>query len=104
MKKWSKDEKELVDMDDILEPLCRAMKHCYKLKRINATKDFPYDGYNLPDDALCMSVSPKTALSAKWIRMQLENGFTDMKAYKIILMLAFQLGIEQGRRIQKRGP
>lgn len=102
MKKWSDDKKKMEQMDDILEPLCRALKHCYKLKRINANKDFPYDGFNLADEDLSMSVDPKTALSAKWIRKQLENGAVDMKAYKIILMLAFQLGGEQGRRDERR--
>lgn len=101
MKRWPRDETEYVPLfDELITPLVEAIHHCYNLKRINKKIDFVYDGYELNFREGATSPQPDIALSAETLkRVEEDQG---REAVEIILQIAFQLGVEQGRRLERR--
>lgn len=89
-KPWPDDDKP-ASFSSITDPICEAIKFAYSLKRKN--KD---NGFNIGDDLLAGCFDPKTALSVENLRYDLEDQGRD--ALKVIIGIAVQLGIEQGKR------
>ena len=94
LKLWPKDRKQTVDPGELLKPLFKAAKFLYTLKRRNVGQDVPYNGYTLGSKTLAVSPNPKEALTAENLR----NYWRGMKPFEVLLLLAFQMGVEQGRR------
>ena len=100
MKDWPKDQNETASFTDLTEPLREVVSQAYVLKRKNEEKDLNYDGYNVGQDTLVCSHDPVTALTAT--QLKYDNDEQGRDAMKIILGIAVQLGIEQGKRLAFR--
>lgn len=97
LRKWPKDPKKPVSFSDLIGPLKKALLFGYELKRRNKGRSVPYDGYDIGDDEKVTSFSPNVRLRAGNLKHDLEDQGRDL--LDIILGLAVQLGIEQGRRV-----
>lgn len=79
--------------------LREAFGFAYDLTRTNESSDVPYGGYDIGRDERAGSFSPAERLTAEQLRYdELDQG---RDAATVILGLAVQLGVEQGRRIQQ---
>lgn len=99
MKQWPGGD-ETLPCDELLKPLHDAMTFAYRLHRQNFLKDIPYSGYDIGRREKEAMLSPDQlfkAESMKWAEEQ-----HDTPAYQQILHVAFLLGLEQGRRIQRK--
>lgn len=92
LKKWPEDPNETVSFDDLAEPLLKAIRFAYSLRRKNKDKDIPYDGFETGLKHICLS--PDELLKADYLEEE--------DALKVIIGMALQLGIEQGRRIEAK--
>lgn len=86
-----------IDMDKLVKPVVHAVNQLYKLERNNPGKDVDWDGPNLGYPELAVSSEPKERLSAKELQW-IEND-QGRSALEEVVILAIQLGIEQGRRL-----
>lgn len=96
MKEWPEDG-STVRFEDLSDPLRKLVDHFYELKCL-PKKEVPYNGYdcyNLGDKELVGCWSVMDTLSIEGICYHEERGRDPMK---VILSLAVQVGIEQGRR------
>jgi hypothetical protein len=100
MKCWPKDETEYVPFEELITPLVKAMHHCYNLKRIHKNVDFKYDGYELSFHEAATNPQADDALSAETLKWREEEH--GHEAFETILQIAFQLGVEQGRRLERK--
>jgi hypothetical protein len=98
MKEWPDNPSKWVYAEDLIEPVVEAIRFAYDLKRKNEDKDIPYEGYNIGrrDLATCLPVDEH--LSAKNLKYSEEDQGRD--PLQEIVLVAFQLGVEQGRRIE----
>lgn len=94
MKPWPEDDKP-AEFSDIANPLVNAIRFAYWLERQNEDIDIPYDGLNIGKDCAATCLPANEVLSAKRL-----EGYDPLEQ---IIMLAVQLGIEQGRRITMKG-
>ncbi len=69
------------------------------MKRRNRSKDFDYQGYTQGKNELACCLDPETIFTAENLRYDKENQGRD--ALEVAVSVAVQLGIEQGRRIEK---
>lgn len=96
--KWP-DGNECVDIEELIEPLCKALREGYRLTRINPHMDIPYEGYNIGLDVQIGAGDVKNTLSRESLVYHKERG---RDLLHVVIMLAVQLGIEQGARIFSR--
>ncbi len=96
-KAWP-DEKS-VEFDDLCEPVCKALRFAYKLQRQNEGSSIPWTGLDLGQRELVCSPSPDDKLSASSLQFDDEDQGRD--ALEVIVAIAVQLGIEQGRRMER---
>lgn len=98
MKNWSDDENQLVSYDDLLSPLKRIMHNGYRLERLPITH-FMYSGYNIGSNEQLYFPTPEERFSSRWIEndAKFKRSLLDN-----VLITAFQLGMEQGRRLDRR--
>jgi hypothetical protein len=96
MKKWP-DNGSLVSYDRLIKPLKSILDRGYRLFRKDV-KSFDYDGYNIGKEERNIYASPKTRFESKSLADAQKKG---TNLIDIVLNVAFLLGIEQGRRIQK---
>lgn len=61
-------------------------------------KSIPYDGYNIGSSELACCLTPKENFSRSGLTYHEER---DRSLLDVALLVAFQLGIEQGRRMTK---
>lgn len=87
-----------VKFDFIAEPVVKAMRHCYRMKRRNKDSDAPWSGLPLGRREQASCLNPKEALTAKSLAYVKEDQFRS--AVEVIIGVAIQLGIEQGRRME----
>ena len=92
LKQWP-DDGSTVSFDEIAEPIIDVIKFAYSLERKNKGKSIPYDGYDIGKSIKHVSLSPDESLCAD--NLSFEND----SPLKIIIGIAIQLGIEQGKRI-----
>lgn len=95
MKEWPENN-EIVPAHELLDPLCDVVIEGYTLRRKDKNKDIPYKGFNLGKHELSSCMRPDELFTAESLAYILENqGRTLIEE---VICLAFQLGIEQGRR------
>ena len=99
MKQWPKDNKSLSSFEELTEPVVRAIRFAYKLERKNSNLDIPWLGYDIGEKEKGTSRSPDKKLSVEKLKYQEEE--QGRSALETLIGLAVQLGIEQGRRLQK---
>lgn len=96
IKPWPEDG--TVDFDELVEPVVKAIKFAYNLRRKNLNKDIPYKGYERKHClSTCLSIG--STLSAE--NLQYEQREQGRSALETIVGVAVQLGFEQGIRYQK---
>lgn len=96
--KWPKDGKP-ADFSDLVEPVVKALRFCYSMRRKNQGIDVPWNGHNIGRDELVTCFDPLYALSAEMLTYDKED--QGREAVEVIVGIALQLGIEQGRRIER---
>jgi hypothetical protein len=97
MKEWPSDPAKPIDFGAAIDPLKRALYHLYFLAPRHRSVD--YDGHNLGKSELATTPTPKWALSEEGIAQSRSDGRSPVET---ILQTAFQLGIEQGRRLHRK--
>lgn len=101
--KWPEDPKSSVEIDKICEPLRHAFNQIVVLRRHANTLPIEWTGFDDIPSIAHMCVPPDKSFSDMRFR---ENRRCDgMDVLDIVIQLAVQLGIEQGRRLERRlGP
>lgn len=94
-KQWPKDGKT-VSFHEITGPLVKALKFTYNMQRKNREMDVSWKGYDIGNDLKATSFSPDENLKAESLAYQEEDQGRD--ASEVIIGIAVQLGIEQGKR------
>lgn len=97
MKKWPKNNTDLINAEKLLSPVKAALLSGYSLYR-NNKKNIEYSGYNIGETELKLSPNPQERLSQASLERQEQIKKTLLDN---ILVIAFQLGIEQGRRFER---
>lgn len=97
MKKWPEGN-ETVRFDDLVEPVCEAIQFAYNLERKNRNRSIPWTGLDISEDTKVGCPSPPDRLRRDSLRYDEEEQGRD--ALRVIVGIAIQVGIEQGRRIQ----
>lgn len=97
MKEWPSDESCGVPCEDLLVPLKKIVFEGYEIKRRPVTQ-FTYTGYNIGKADRLYYPTPDERFSSRWLENETKFNRTLLDN---ILMTAFQLGIEQGRRIDR---
>ncbi len=97
-KKWPKDPKQTVRFADLAEPVHKAISFAYTLKRKNHGKDVPWSGFDIGESMKACCLSPHEALTKDNLAYDKNN--QDRDPMNILIGIAIQIGIEQGRRIQ----
>lgn len=98
-KHWP-EKGETVLFQELTRPILKAIRFAYKLTRKNVKLSIPYDGYDNPPERGAINFDPDKMLNAANLRYSLKEQGRD--ALEEILGVAIRLGIEQGRRIEKR--
>jgi hypothetical protein len=84
-----------VDFGDLVDPVVRAIRTAYALRRRPKGQDIEWTGpmYGWREASSCGD--PRTALSAEWLLHDEEQG---RDALDTLVGIAVRLGMEQGRR------
>lgn len=93
MKKWPKNNKA-ADFDELCKPVIKAVKEAYNLKR--KEKDIKWTGLPIGQTEAAGCPEFSEALSAEGLAYHGERG---REPIDVIISIAIQLGIEQGRRM-----
>lgn len=96
MKPWPTDG-STVDFEDLVNPVLKVLRQLYMLERI-WDADPVYDGYNVGD--LHINLSADEQLSKSHLDWIYED--QGRSAIEVVLAVAVQLGIEQGRRVERK--
>lgn len=96
MKKWPTDN-ETVPIRRLAWGIKDAIKFAYNMTRKNKESDIPYLGYDIGEDTKRGSFSPNQKLRYENLKYQKKEQGRD--ALDILLVIAIQLGIEQGKRL-----
>ena len=96
MKDWPEDGKT-VDFSEMADSVVDAIRFAYTLERKNDGQAIPWDGLNIGERDLATCFDPETALSAENLQYDDEDQGRD--ALRVLVGIALQLGIEQGRRL-----
>lgn len=96
---WPKDGSP-ASFSDLTEPIRKIVRHCYSIQRKNKNKDVDWKGLELPEcmSATCLTFDEK--LKADNLKYEKED--QGRSAMDVIISIAVQLGIEQGRRMYKQ--
>jgi hypothetical protein len=97
MKEWPSDENCGVPADDIIFPLKKIVYEGYKFER-KPVVQFTYTGYNIGKAERLYHPTPDERFSSRWLQNESKFKRTLLDN---ILFTAFQLGVEQGRRLDK---
>ena len=98
MKNWPKDKTVSLSAEELVTPVLKVIEAGYKLERKEPICSIPYNGYNIGSCELACCLSPKEAFSKKGLEY---NDERDRSLLEVALYVAFQLGIEQGRRLNE---
>lgn len=91
---WPRDTNKCVNFEQLVDPLIESARHLLKVEWDG--KDVPYEGYPLGQAG---SFDPDERLKAEQIRYDDEEQGRD--PLNVMISLAVQVGIEQGRRIDR---
>lgn len=93
-KEWPKDPTKTVGIDQLLGPVRRSLDATYDLVRNNKGEAIPYDGY---PHCLEATLPPyEVLLDAESVQYNEEDQGQD--PMDTFLMMAFQMGFENGKR------
>lgn len=95
IKQWP-DNNEPAQFMELCNCVREALEFAYELKRANASKSVPWNGPPIGKSLAAASLDYVEALSAESLEWVLEDQGRD--ALEVIIGIAIQLGIEQGRR------
>lgn len=99
MKRWPENPSELLPYGDIISPLKEVLRKGYRLFRKDEIKSFDYEGYNIGKVELQNNPSPKLRFSEKFLTYEKALGHS---LIDVVLNITFLLGVEQGRRAERR--
>ena len=98
-KPWPEDGSPVGFEHDMVEPLVSALRQAYTMTRNNRDVDIDWTGLDIGDREKAGCLTPDVRLTAEHLKYdEDEQGRT---AADVIIGLAVQLGIEQGRRLFK---
>ena len=97
---WPKDPTETVWFDDLAQPVVKAIRFAYNLRRRNRDKDIPWRGLPIGKSARATCLDNEEQLTAEHMRYDEDDQGRD--ALEVLVGVAIRLGIEQGRRVQRR--
>lgn len=96
MREWPVDESTCIPQEELLFPLKKIMHEGYRLNRLPISQ-FTYTGYNIGrTERAVYFPTPEERFSARWLGNEEKFSRTLLDN---VLATAFQLGIEQGRRL-----
>lgn len=98
-KPWPKDQSKYVSFEKLADPIRKAIEFAYEIKRKHVHRGIPWSGYDIGRDAKATCFSPHEALGKKCLDFNLED--QDRDVLDTIIQVAVQLGIEQGRRVER---
>jgi len=99
MTKWPKDDKHM-NFEDLTGPVYKAIKQVYKLTPKDYGERIKWTGPALPKSMEATCLSFEEALTKEQLKYDEEDQGRD--PLKVLIGIAVQLGIEQGRRINKK--
>lgn len=97
MKPWPDDPTETVSFEELVGPIRAAFEQLYMYELDEPVQTVEYDGYDIGQREKACCLSPDEILTKDYLKRALEDQGRD--PLDAILMLAFQLGVEQGRRL-----
>lgn len=97
-KPWP-DEKP-VNFRELVGPVCDAVRFSYDLSRRNEHRSIPWTGHNIGSEELVCSSPPHERL--KRSELQYNEKEQGRDALEVLVGIAVQLGIEQGRRMERK--
>ncbi len=97
-KPWPEDGKT-ARFSELVESVRKAIEFAYSMERKNKSRSVPWEGMSIGEDSLTSCLPPGETLRLRQLRYN-ENE-QDRDALDMILGIAIQLGIEQGKRIFK---
>lgn len=94
MKDWPEDGSP-ADFVDLVTPLVEVFEKLYEIGWENTDEDIVYDGYEIDDLHICIAAEESfTSENLHW--QQSDQG---REPIEILLAIAVQLGIKQGRKL-----
>jgi hypothetical protein len=99
MKKWPDDPAQLLSYNDIAIPIKDILRTGYRLFRRDEVKSFNYEGYNIGKQEFISIASPRLRLTEKFLEHEKKNGHN---LIDVVLNIMFLMGVEQGRRAEKK--
>ncbi len=99
MKVWPTSNKP-ARFSDLAGPIVEAIRFAYKMRRRHTDEDIPWHGLEISEKEQVTCLCAEESLSADALAWCLEDQGRD--ALEEIIGLALRLGIEQGRRLEKR--
>ncbi len=97
---WPKDEAAYVLFSDLVDPLRHVVNFAYVLQRQNEGVDIPWVGYDIGNREKATCITPDELFTVDCMKFQDEDQGRDVM--DLVLTLAVQLGIEQGRRVERQ--
>ncbi len=97
-KPWPKDDKT-VSFHEVTDPIMEALKFTHSIKRKNTAMDVPWKGLDIGESQKATCFVPDENLTADSLAFQLED--QGRTALEVIIGIAVQLGMEQGRRVER---
>ena len=98
MKQWPEDGSS-VHFEDLVDPVCKAIKFAYDIKRKNIDKSIPWSGLGISELQKSYCLDAKKLFKAEMLAYAEKDQGRD--ALKTIIGHAMRIGIEQGMRIAK---
>ena len=99
IKDWP-DNGKPADFGELAESVYPAITFAYRLERINEGQAIPWKGHTIGKEDLATCFAPDEQLSAENLRYDEEDQGRD--ALQVLIGIAMQLGIEQGRRMTRQ--
>lgn len=99
LKQWPDNPLETVGYENLVSPLKAIIRDGYRLIRKEEAKSFEYDGYQIgkPEQKFCPPLNHR--FSEKLLAYE---DTKNRKLIDIVLNTMFLLGIEQGRRLERK--
>ena len=98
-KSWPSNPNELLPYSELVSPLKDILQKGYRLFRKDEIKGFEYTGFNIGKQELQTHPSPCVRLSEEGVKFEKTKNYY---LIDIVLNVLFLLGVEQGRRAERR--
>ncbi len=98
---WPEDDNKAASFTDLAQPVVDALKATYRLEPRDPefTQDIPWTGLPMPKSMLACCYPFEVSLTAAALKRNAEE--QDRPPVNVIIGIAIQLGIEQGRRAER---